>query len=71
MTPPRRSLSIRVKLPLVIGGLWLAAVVLLGAIASAYVATSERKAAAERLSAVSDQLSTLLQGNAALMAEAA
>ena len=70
MRPRHRSLSIGVKLPLVIGGLWLAAVVLLAAIASAYVATSERKAAAERLSAVSDQLSTLLQGNVKLMAEA-
>jgi signal transduction histidine kinase/CheY-like chemotaxis protein len=69
--PPRRSLSIQVKLPLVIGGLWLAAIVLLGSIASAYVAASERRAAAERLSAAGDELATLLQGSASLMAEAA
>ena len=71
MSPARRSLSIRLKLPLLIGGLWLAAIVLLGSIASAYVASSERNAATERLTAVSDQLSTLLQGNASTMAEAA
>jgi signal transduction histidine kinase/ActR/RegA family two-component response regulator len=54
-----------------IGGLWVAAILLLGSIASAYVASSERNAAAERLAAVSDQLSALLQGNASLMTEAA
>ncbi|MGE5093291.1 MAG: ATP-binding protein [Bacillota bacterium] len=71
MIAPRRSLSIQVKLPLVIGGLWLAAILLLGSVATAYIAASERRAAAERLSAVTDQLATLLQGNATMMAEAA
>jgi signal transduction histidine kinase/ActR/RegA family two-component response regulator len=67
----RRHRSIQVELPLVIGALWLAAVVVLASIAYAYVRRAARVAAAERLVSVSDQLSGLLQSNAASMTAAA
>ena len=71
MTPVRRRRSIQVELPLVIGALWVAAVVLLASIAYAYVRGAARDAAAERLGNVSEQLGGLLQGNAAAMTAAA
>jgi signal transduction histidine kinase/CheY-like chemotaxis protein len=70
VTPARRGRSIQIELPLMIGALWLAAVVLLGSVAYAYVRGTARNAAAERLANVSEQLSGLLQGNAAGMTAA-
>ena len=71
MTPRRRGRSIQIALPLVIGALWVAAVVLLGSMAYAYVRRTARDAAAERLASVSEQLGGLLQAQAGGMAGAA
>jgi len=63
---PRRS--IQLELPVMIGTLWLVAVLVLGWIAYAYVARTAQHAAAERLGGVSEQLSGVLQRGAAGMA---
>ena len=64
MTSAPRRRSIQVELPLVIGALWVAAIVLLASIAYAYVRSTARDAAAERLASVSEQLGGLLQNSA-------
>ncbi len=51
-----------------IGALWVAAILLLGWIAYAYVRGAARSAAAERLAGVSEQLGGLLRGNGQTMA---